>query len=142
MQHGIVESVQKQGSQRTGACRHADSHEAEERLQEYRRRDAQHDLGHQLSYDVRNDIPEYDMKMSRSHGTRCLYIFQFLDLHYLSPGDTAHFHPARQHQGQDDGTHAGFQDQHEECHHYKGRNTSYDIDDSLHQDIRHATEVP
>ena len=64
-----------------------------------------------------------------------------LQLEHLGAGDAAHAHPLGQHQGKDDGHHAGLQYQQQQCDDDQTGDAVGDLEEALHQHIHLAAEI-
>ena len=136
-----VVQLADQRAQRTLRHRDAQTHKGEERLGEDSGRDAEHDLRDDGSDDVGQHFLEDDEEAAgaqRAGGQNELLILQ---LEHLRAGDAAHAHPFGQHQGKDDGHHAGLQHQQQQRDDDQPGDAVGHLQKALHHHIHSAAEV-
>ena len=138
------EAVVQLADQRTQrALRHRDAqtHEGEERLGEDSGGDAEHDLRDDGSDDVGQHFLEDDEEAACTQRAGGQHEFLILQLEHLGAGDAAHAHPLGQHQGKDDGDHAGLQHQQQQRNDDQAGNAVGYLEEALHHHIHPAAKV-
>ena len=138
------EAVVQLADQRTQrALRHRDAqtHEGEERLGEDSSRDAEHDLRDDGSDDVGQHFLEDDEEAACAQRAGGQHELLILQLEHLSAGNAAHAHPLGEHQGKDNGDHAGLEHQQKQRDDHQTGDAVGNFQKTLHHHIHLAAKV-
>ena len=136
-----VVQLTDQGTQRALRHRDAQTHEGKECLGKDRGGDAEHDLSDDGSDDVGQHFLKDDKEAAGTQSAGSQNEFLVLQLEHLGAGDAAHAHPLGQHQGEDDGDHAGLQHQKQQRDDDQTGDAVGNFKKALHQHIHLAAEV-